>query len=62
MVEELGQCVDDIEIKNTILSMPPMKAPDIDGLHAIFFNLNRTYWDPRCVSSLSRFFLKEESH
>lgn len=42
MMKALGQCMNDIEIKNTIFSMPPMKALDIDGLHAIFFNPNRT--------------------
>ncbi|GAY57390.1 hypothetical protein CUMW_179030 [Citrus unshiu] len=36
-MEALGQDADDVEVKNTIFSMPPMKAPGIDGLHGIFF-------------------------
>lgn len=28
---------DDMEIRNTIFSMKPLKAPGTDGLHAIFY-------------------------
>lgn len=28
--------VDDSEIKNTIFSMKPLKAPGVDGMHSIF--------------------------
>lgn len=40
--EALGEDMLDIEIKNTIFSMPPMEAPGIDDLHAIFF---QSQWD-----------------
>ena len=36
-MEARGQDADDVEVKNTIFSMPPMIAPGIDGLHGIFF-------------------------
>lgn len=29
--------IDDVEIKNTIFSMKPLKSPGIDGLHTIFY-------------------------
>lgn len=42
LIKAIGQDVDNIEIKNIIFSMPPMKALGIDGLHAIFF---QSHWD-----------------
>ena len=29
--------IDEVEIKNTIFSMKPLKFPGIDGLHAIVY-------------------------
>lgn len=37
MFQMLQRPVDDIEIKNTIFSIKPLKAPGVDGLHVGFF-------------------------
>ena len=36
-IHDMGKLVDDEEIRDTIFSMKPLKAPESDGLHAIFY-------------------------
>ena len=36
-LNSLSRIVDDAKIRDTVFSVSPMKAPGVDGLHAIFF-------------------------
>lgn len=37
LMSEIAQSVDDGEVRSTIFGMHPLKAPGVDGLHALFY-------------------------
>lgn len=56
MLLRLHAPVDDDEIKSTILSMKSLKAPGLDGLHAVFYQSQWLAVGPLCVVLLRIFF------
>ena len=55
-MQALGQAVEDEEIKNVVFSMKALKAPGIDGLHALFYQTQWHVWENLSVV-LSKAFL-----
>lgn len=37
LMSEIAQSVDDGEVRSTIFGMHPLKAPGVDGLHALLY-------------------------
>ncbi|KAH9685635.1 putative ribonuclease H protein [Citrus sinensis] len=60
VLNSLIRIVDDAEIKDTIFSISPMKAPGVEGLMPYSSKLNGMWWGPQFVSLLKIFFSRKQ--